>query len=524
MKGIGAKTRLAFLPFALLAVGFVIGYSFLYWLFYLELGVIPLKQEIMHFWAPIGVALLLVIVFIRPRIHALKLDRNDGKARTMYYVFGTIVLCMPAVFAAKYMDSATGKLTELDSITDISRRPETRYYKAGSYVLFRDKIGVEGVMSYSGKRNQYLDFDLYVAMPFAAYLGDTLGTPAAFLSKHYQKQVSSDLSDEERQSEWKKFWNESLKQFDNEPVKFIYLERIANTEARDHLRDAARKSGLYKGNRVPLILHPVNDPFEERNGNRLIIVFLSLGIGLAVWFIMVIIPGIHPDKAMRVSPIGARSGMAQLVKGLQFLKPEKGFAVTPLLLMANTLLFVVMVFKGLGFITFSTSGLVAFGAVYEPALAKGQWWRLVTGMFLHGGFMHLVMNMVSLYLAGLFLESTIGSKKFIVGYLLSGIIAGLVSLWWHDKPVVAVGASGAIFGLYGILLALIIFKVFSAGMNKVLLVLLACTAGYSLLMGFLSKGIDNSAHLGGLLTGFLTGFFFLPSLRNQQDMPGELRV
>ncbi|MEI9911039.1 MAG: rhomboid family intramembrane serine protease [Bacteroidota bacterium] len=181
-----------------------------------------------------------------------------------------------------------------------------------------------------------------------------------------------------------------------------------------------------------------------------------------------------------------------------------------------------MVFKGLGFTAFYSRDLIPLGAIYEPAIQQGQWWRLITGMFLHGGIMHLFMNMVSLYLAGMLVELFINTKRFILVYLLSGIVAGLVSLWWHDKPVVAVGASGAIFGLYGVLLAMIIFKLFDASFNKFLLILLACTAGYSLVMGFLSRGIDNSAHLGGLIAGFIAGIFLARMMKKQNKEAGNV--
>ncbi|MBC7948231.1 MAG: rhomboid family intramembrane serine protease [Chitinophagaceae bacterium] len=99
-------------------------------------------------------------------------------------------------------------------------------------------------------------------------------------------------------------------------------------------------------------------------------------------------------------------------------------------------------------------------------------------------------------------------------YMVAGAVICLpaifimVSLWWHDKPVVAVGASGAIFGLYGIILAVIVFKVLDAEWNKFLLILLACTAGVSLVMGFFSQGVDNSAHVGGLVAGLVVGSVF----------------
>jgi rhomboid protease GluP len=172
------------------------------------------------------------------------------------------------------------------------------------------------------------------------------------------------------------------------------------------------------------------------------------------------------------------------------------------------LIYVVMVIAGLGFMSFYTRDLLPLGALFKPNVQKGEWWRLVTCMFLHGGLMHLFMNMFSLYISGIFLESLIGTKKFIIGYFIAGIVAGLISLWWHDNPVVSIGASGAIFGLHGILLSMILFKVFDSSVSKMLLILLASTAGYSIIMGMLSKGIDNSAHIGGLLTGVVMGVMY----------------
>jgi membrane associated rhomboid family serine protease len=153
-----------------------------------------------------------------------------------------------------------------------------------------------------------------------------------------------------------------------------------------------------------------------------------------------------------------------------------------------------MVLAGLGFINFYNDDLINWGALNEPLVNKGEWWRILSSMFLHGGVMHLFMNMLSLYLAGIFLESFIGTKRFAIGYVISGIIAAL----------------------YGMLLSLVISKVFDSSVNKVLLILLASTAGYSLLMGALSEGIDNSAHLGGLSAGLVIGHFYANRIKQSE--------
>ncbi len=508
MKHLLTKTKLVWLPQLWLTLAFMTGYSFLYWLLYIRLQVTGLKEDLVQMWVPMALAALCVFLFIRPRVLLLQLDKNDGKIRTLYYLVSAAVLCVPTIIFLHYLDTASGKLTKLNSITEIRQAPATRYYQPGSYVLHKSYIGVEPAMSYSGKNNQYLNMDIYIAMPFAGHVHDTLSSSPAFLSTHYHQQISSKISDAERKDRWNSFWQQSFEQFEKVTIRFAYLERMPNTEARDHLTAAAKKSKLYQPGAPVVILKPMTPPFDQRNGNKLNNALLWLGIGLVLWWIMILLPALQVDKARRFATNRKSHLSKELYGVVKVFKPEAGFTATPLLVLVNIIVFAVLVLAGLGFLHFYSRDLIACGALYEPLLQQGQWWRLLTSMFLHGGVMHLVMNMVSLYLAGLFLESTIGTKRFFTGYLLTGIAAALVSLWWHDQPVAVVGASGAIFGLYGILLSLIICKVFDAAFNKLLLILLAGTAGYSLVMGFVSEGIDNSAHIGGLMAGLVTGWVY----------------
>jgi rhomboid protease GluP len=516
MNNITTKTKLVFIPLLLMAIGFIIFYCLLYWLIWIELEIMPLKKDIIEFWIPIGLAFVCLLLFIRPRLHLLKLDYNDGKIRTLYYLVGAAVLCVPTMIGIAYLDTASGKLTVLNSITELTKKPKTRYYDAHSFVLNKDFIGIESVSSYSGKNNQHLDFDIYVALPFTRDLSDTLNSPSAFLSKKYHKQISSKIKGEDREKQWNNFWDESFESFEKDRISFTYLERTDNTGDRQRLTTAAKKSALYKTGSPIVILKPIDEPFNQRNGNKLQNIFLSFGIGLLLWFIMIIIPGLHEDKVKKFKPDSRKNINTQLQEAFELIKFRPGFRATPMLLIINTAVFIIMVLAGLGFISFYNDDLIRWGALNEPLVKQGEWWRILSSMFLHGGVMHLFMNMVSLYLAGIFLESFIGKKKFAIGYLISGIIAAFMSMWWHDKSVVAVGASGAIFGLYGMLLSLVIAKVFDSSLNKVLLILLASTAGYSLLMGALSEGIDNSAHLGGLVAGLVIGYLYANRIKQSE--------
>jgi rhomboid protease GluP len=201
-----------------------------------------------------------------------------------------------------------------------------------------------------------------------------------------------------------------------------------------------------------------------------------------------------------------------------FFIPRDGYFITPILINLNILIFIIMALTGVNIMLPSSESLLQWGANFRPMTLEGQWWRLISNCFLHIGIMHLLMNMYGLLYIGLLLEPYLGKLRFTIAYLLSGIAASVVSLWWHDLSVSA-GASGAIFGMYGVFLALLSTSLIEHATRKALLTSIAIFVGYNLLYG-MKGGIDNAAHIGGLVSGALIGYAFIPSLKK----PGVPRL
>ena len=147
--------------------------------------------------------------------------------------------------------------------------------------------------------------------------------------------------------------------------------------------------------------------------------------------------------------------------------------------------------------------LVAWGGNFGPRTTNGEWWRLVTSMFVHTGFVHLLVSTLGLLQLGLLLERLVGRVALAAVYLSAGVFAGLVSL--SVAPVeVSVGASGAIFGLYGLLLASAIWSLFhrstvTVPLKTVRRLLPAAT------VFLLYNGLQNKGDHAGLLAGFACG-------------------
>ena len=192
------------------------------------------------------------------------------------------------------------------------------------------------------------------------------------------------------------------------------------------------------------------------------------------------------------------------------LVPSRSYLATPLLVYSNVLVFIAMVLAGLSPLHPLAQSLLRWGGNYRPAVLAGEWWRLLTYMFVHGGAMHLFMNMFALLYIGMFLEPLMGKFRFASAYLLTGVCAGLMSITFHPSGV-GVGASGAIFGMYGVFLSMLTTSHLQKTLRKTLLRSILFFIVFNLMTG-LQGNTDNAAHIGGLLSGIITGYAYYPGI------------
>ncbi len=192
--------------------------------------------------------------------------------------------------------------------------------------------------------------------------------------------------------------------------------------------------------------------------------------------------------------------------------PQSQPRLTYVLLAINIVVFVLdsMVFHGM---------FTALGAKDNAAILQGQLWRLVTPLFLHdnANLLHIGLNSYSLWIVGPPVERSYGHIRFIAIYLLAGI-SGVVASFLLS-PALSIGASGAIFGLVGALIPLMVRNRGVLANTRQRLTNLAFVIGLNLLIGFAPR-IDNWGHIGGLLGGLILGWFTTPRYAVRLDMTG----
>jgi rhomboid protease GluP len=222
---------------------------------------------------------------------------------------------------------------------------------------------------------------------------------------------------------------------------------------------------------------------------------------------------VQHEAAQRGEEVGT-----QRVMPAPWVRRESTITLTRLIFGANVAVFIAMVVASSG-IDFPGQIEVHFGANFGPYTLSGDWWRLLTYMFLHGGVMHILFNMWCLWDLGQLCESLYGRWTFAGIYLITGISGGLASVAWNPN-VLSVGASGAIFGLAGALIASFYLGEFSLPRVAIggTLRSLLFFAGFNLFFGTVIPGIDNACHIGGLVSGLALGAL-IAKLAPQRDAP-----
>ena len=216
------------------------------------------------------------------------------------------------------------------------------------------------------------------------------------------------------------------------------------------------------------------------------------------------------EDCMTFAPVGircpdhanvgaAKTSPARTIQSVRRSTSAVAAPATMVLIALNVAVYVITAAQG-GGINLPGGQLFSDWALNGAAVSNGEWWRLVTAMFLHGSLLHLAFNMFALYWLGTIIEQALGTPRFLLVYVVSGLAGSAGALWFSSAFAVTVGASGAIFGLIG---ALLILEYLATGslLGQAMILILVNFA-----FTFAVPGISKGGHIGGLLGGIVATY------------------
>lgn len=494
-EGVSEKLLIVFLPFVLTMVGTVAFYCGIRWLVEIKFNLLNLKDELWNLWFPGIFAWASVMTFMRRRLHVLDFPK-EKETRFYYQIVMVLAVVIPSVVSQMYLEKVAYELIIVRNVSEIENYENEKYFAVQYFDAKNDKSGAFVTSRTTGRNNDKLNFELFFVCPFE----DT--NAGIWYGIDYKKSISNGLGDDQKQSEYRSFISESELAFSNKNLKPVgYFERLRPSDDLDGYLKAVKRKVPIANLDEQIILIPQHESIEARSEGFLKWVFYWFGIGSAILLIMILFRKI------------SKKGLKKYRENQPFeddtfffwewLTELRKFPGTAFLSGIMSLVFIALVFAGMNVVNPSTSNLFSYGGLSGTAFYEGDYWRIITCIFLHSGVEHLFANLLSLVLAGIFFERTVGAVPFVLLFIFTAICGNFASIFWNEISI-GVGASGGVFGLFGLMTAFHFFGEDESGG----IYIAAIIGGISLICGFIFPGIDNAAHIGGLLSGFVVGCFY----------------
>jgi rhomboid protease GluP len=499
MSNYGIKIRHIMPVFLYVTLGTILGLALLRYFFAIQVELLNFKQEIWEIWIPLAFPWIPITIWLRPKLRILIFRKDSDRKQFGFQLLTWFTMAGSLVVSQLYLTTASGSIQDTADIIELDQKEPTRYYRIKSFQTLTSSGSSSADVRASGKHNQYLDIHIFFVCPIVK---DSVHHEPKTLKYWYgvsfKKQISNRLSSGEKEKEYNDFYTNCIEEMNHYAFHDLtYFERLPNTEDRDgYLKAVANITKDTEKSAV--ILEAKHVPFEKRSGNKFAWIFGSYFIGLTVFLLMLAWPRLSKMELDR-QLAGRKPKEDHVINMFKFLIPKEPHFVTSVILDLNILVFVVMMVSGVHIMSPNGLELLEWGANRRLETTSGDWWRLLTSMFLHGGIMHLILNIYGLVLASIFIEPMLGSVRYAIIYFVSGLAGSAASIWWYDNTI-SVGASGAIFGLCGAILAVVLTGILNKEGKKLILMLFGPYVLINLLMGLVG-GIDNAAHIGGLLCG-----------------------
>lgn len=515
-ESLNVKLLKIYIPYIVVSVCTIFGYTFLIWLFNDHFGLLNLKTDVINFWLPFLLPWFPVFYSLRRRIYMLDVAGKRDNGHFLYQFIFAVSIAIPTLIAQDYVSKALYNLVNIDLPSHVEIDTREKYFKFQEFDVDKSKCWSHANFRMTGKHNQNLNFYLFSVCPF--YNTNNL----VWYGIESRRQISNRKSEEEKDSAYRGFVSESLRKLEQYQFQNAeYFEKVAHSDELDGYMLAVTKNGKREIEGNVLVLAPVQEAFSDRLGNSFFSFVFGFVAAAFVVLLMVLIPSLK-ENAYKKFVQGKQDKDKEVKDFLSVLNPFVSYKVTSAIIWLNVCVFVVMVFMGVSPISPTGKELFMFGANSRIEVLNGEYWRLISSIFIHAGVMHLAVNLVGLMISGFYLDAVLGIWRTIFLYLLCGLVASVTSIAWREHGV-SVGASGAILGLYGIIMVFSIAKIYPVGVRGAAWAIVGIYAGIGVLFGFL-VGADNAAHIGGFLAGIISGTILVILEKNKLEMNAKRTI
>ncbi|WP_201593193.1 rhomboid family intramembrane serine protease [Psychrobacter sp. Pi2-51] len=463
------KLKQVFLPYLGLSILTILLFGVLRWVLDIYLNILPLKEGYWDFGIPLLLSISVVSIWMWPRYELLTLKWVKRSSSGYFCITMVLALVIPLLISQNYLSKAAYDVIEVDSLNDIRHYPKQKYFKVGNVEPVKsERVSyIETQVVVNGRYfESTLHIDYYIVTPFAA--ADNIWLGSSYHTK-YDNRADQSIKD----SQYSAFINDSSYRYAAADLSNIrYFRKLKSSNDRSAYLYTISKTNK-QSNLPPLVLVPESEIFVDSLDRDFVWGFGSFFIGMVLCLLLVLAAEFdsqekkgtqkHIQKRKHIQkqkPVKKRAPVSDLSKSLVALfKSNKKRPATLVLMLTCIGAFILTVFMGMDIIDPLSRQVNSVGGLTVDALQVGKHWRVVTAIFVHAGIMHLVMSLGMLFATGYILEKVLGPIRFTIAFFICGIFANILGVLYYDMDMA--GAWGAILGMFGIAITLVIYKIYN---------------------------------------------------------------
>lgn len=458
------KLKQVFFPYLGLSILTILLFGALRWLLDIYLDVLSLKEGYWNFGIPLLLSISVVSIWMWPRYELLTLKWVERSSSGYFFITMVLALVIPLVLSQNYLSKAAYEVIEVNSLNDIRHYPKQKYFRVNDFEPLKlESVSYIETQVVSGRYfDSTLHIDYYIATPFIAAENIWLGS--SYHTK-YDNRADQSIKD----SQYSAFINDSRHKYEAKDLSNIsYFKKLKSSNSRNAylhtISTANRQSNL-----PHLVLMPETGLLTDSLGRDFVWGFGSFFIGMVLCLLLVLAAEFDSqekkDKRKRIptkkqKQVKKRAPVSDLSKSLVvWFRSNKERPATLVLILTCIGTFILTLFMGMDIIDPLSRQVNSVGGLTMDALKAGKYWRVVTSLFVHVGIMHLVMSLGMLFATGYILEKLLGPIRFTIAFFICGIFANVLGVLYFDMDMA--GVWGATFGLFGIAIPLVAFKIFN---------------------------------------------------------------
>ena len=498
------KIKIILYPMAIAMLIGVFGLLALRWIGDYQLEILKFNITLWEFWFPGILGIVFWLIFLRGRLKFFENPKWSNNQEVWLHGGAIIFIALPILFAQFYIENSQFKKTKIQDVCEMEATNWNACYEITTLEYSKDLIHGDEFARTSGRYNNRLHYETYFLAPITERITeDTI----LWIGKKYEISFSNRESDAYKDERWRSFYKESFEEFKKmQKAEADYLLPLQLSADLNHYTQAIHRSeeNIDRYHRVYEFSQYDLNLFSQ----RMLYWFLGSVIAGLVFSLLVAIRKVNSERKLDVYLEGNRKLNVEDGETRDFLLLKGDYKVTALFIYLMVTVYIVIAGIDANLFYINGNYLSKFGALKSPELMNGEYWRLISYQFLHGGIMHIVYNAVSFVLFGFLLESVLGHVRFALLFIIGGIIAGIASMMFTQH--LSVGASGSIYALGSwFLVASAIYKK-QFGNNQGTVALVSAFIVVGLVFGLVMPSVDNGAHFGGIAGGIVLALFIRP--------------